>query len=103
MYYDAIIHVGQAQHFAMVFDAAKAANMIPTNAELVHVPFGVIQGEDGKKFKSRSGDTVKLKDLLLEAVRLTEEDMLNRKKASELKDSAAEANTDDVRTCYQRH
>ena len=37
--------------------------------ELQHVPFGLVQGEDGKKFATRSGETVKLKDLLDEAVR----------------------------------
>ena len=31
---------------------------------MTHVGFGVVLGEDKKKFKTRSGDTVKLKDLL---------------------------------------
>jgi arginyl-tRNA synthetase len=35
---------------------------------LDHVGFGVVQGEDGKRFKTRSGDTVRLVDLLDEAV-----------------------------------
>jgi arginyl-tRNA synthetase len=34
-----------------------------------HLGFGVVQGEDGKRFKTRSGDTVRLVDLLDEAVR----------------------------------
>jgi len=29
--------------------------------------FGIVSGDDGKRFKTRSGDTVKLKDLLDEA------------------------------------
>ena len=37
------------------------------------------QGEDGKKLKSRSGDTVRLKDLLDEAIKQAEDDMLARK------------------------
>lgn len=32
-----------------------------------HVPFGVVLGEDGKKIKSRSGDTVRLSDLIRDA------------------------------------
>lgn len=74
-----VTDAGQAQHFAMVFDAAKAAEMIPSDVELVHVPFGVVQGEDGKKFKSRSGDTVKLKDLLEDAIEYASKDMIARK------------------------
>lgn len=42
------------------------------------MPFGLVQGEDGKKFKTRAGDTVKLKDLLDEAVRIAREDLVKR-------------------------
>lgn len=38
-----------------------------------------LQGEDGKKLKSRSGDTIRLKDLLNEAIKITEEEMVLRK------------------------
>ena len=71
-----VTDVGQAQHFQMVFDASRKANLAPPSVELRHVPFGLVQGEDGKKFKTRAGDTVKLKDLLDEAVRTAEEVML---------------------------
>jgi arginyl-tRNA synthetase len=57
----------QAQHFAMVFDAARAAGWLnDTRAE--HVPFGTILGEDGKPFKTRAGGTIALADLLDDAV-----------------------------------
>ena len=57
----------QAQHFAMVFDAARAAGWLnDTHAE--HVPFGTILGDDGKPFKTRSGGTIALGDLLDDAV-----------------------------------
>lgn len=59
---------GQSGHFAQVFQVANRANFIPENIEAVHVPFGLVQGEDGKKLKTRSGETIKLKDLLNEAV-----------------------------------
>jgi arginyl-tRNA synthetase len=52
----------------MVFKVAKLAGYVPDHVSLEHVPFGLVQGEDGKKFATRSGDTVKLKDLLSAAV-----------------------------------
>lgn len=70
-----VTDAGQSQHFEMVFAAAKLANIVSNNASLEHVPFGLVQGEDGKKFATRSGDTVKLKDLLDEAVRIAGEDV----------------------------
>lgn len=64
-----VTDVGQSQHFKMVFEAAKKGGLVDERVHsLEHVPFGLVQGEDGKKFKTRSGDTVRLKDLLDEAV-----------------------------------
>lgn len=69
---DRIIYVtdaGQSLHFAMLFKAAeKAGYLDPAKVRVDHVPFGVVLGADGKKFKTRSGDTEKLIDLLFEAV-----------------------------------
>merc|ERR1712194_377856 len=48
------------------------------HTSLEHVPFGLVQGEDGKKFATRSGDTVKLIDLLNEAIRIAKEDVASR-------------------------
>ena len=76
-----VTDVGQSQHFEMVFKAARASNLLSESTELRHVPFGLVQGEDGKKFKTRSGDTVRLKDLLDQAVSTAEEDMLARMNA----------------------
>lgn len=60
---------GQSQHFAMIAKASeKAGYLDPAKVRFDHVPFGVVLGPDGKKFKTRSGDTEKLIDLLLEAV-----------------------------------
>jgi len=78
---DRVLYVtdaGQSQHFEMVFAAAKKAGFVTDSVSLEHVPFGLVQGEDGKKFATRSGDTVKLKDLLDEAVRIAGEDMKSR-------------------------
>lgn len=61
--------IGQASHFHMIFDTARAAGWVNDHQRLDHMGFGVVQGEDGKKFKTRSGETVRLVDLLDEAVR----------------------------------
>ena len=73
-----ITDAGQANHFAQVFQVANRANWIPENVELAHVPFGLVKGEDGKKLKTRSGETVKLKSLLDEAVIRAEKDLRHR-------------------------
>jgi arginyl-tRNA synthetase len=60
---------GQSLHFQMLFQAGlKAGYYDPAKLRLDHVTFGVVLGPDGKKFKTRSGETEKLIDLLLEAV-----------------------------------
>jgi len=66
-----ITDAGQATHFHMIFDAARLVGWVYEEHgrhRLDHVGFGVVQGEDGKRFKTRSGDTVRLVDLLDEAV-----------------------------------
>lgn len=76
-----VTDAGQANHFAQVFQVAKRAGWLPETVEVVHVPFGLVQGEDGKKLKTRSGETVRLRDLLDEAVvrfRGTLEDILTK-------------------------
>lgn len=60
---------GQALHFQMIFAAAEKAGWLDRNKVRVdHVGLGLVLGPDGKKFKTRSGETEKLIDLLLEAI-----------------------------------
>ena len=78
---DRIIYVtdaGQSNHFAQVFQVAKKAGFLPETVEVVHVPFGLVKGKDGKKLKTREGKTIKLKDLLNEAVKYARKDLENR-------------------------
>merc|ERR1719220_2351984 len=67
---DVILYVpdaGQAVHFQCVFAAGRELGVYdPKKVRVEHVPFGVVLGEDKKKFKTRSGETVKLKSLLEE-------------------------------------
>ncbi|KGG16750.1 MULTISPECIES: arginine--tRNA ligase [unclassified Prochlorococcus] len=69
---------GQSSHFEGVFQVAKRANWVPEDCRIEHVPFGLVQGEDGKKLKTRSGETVRLKDLLDEAIDRAKQDIERR-------------------------
>ena len=51
----------------MVATAAQDLGWLGAKGRWAHAGFGLVSGEDGKKLKTRSGDTVKLKDLLDEA------------------------------------
>lgn len=60
---------GQSLHFQMIEKVSeKAGYLDPQKVQFDHVPFGVVLGPDGKKFKTRSGKTEKLIDLITEAV-----------------------------------
>lgn len=68
---DWIIYVtdaGQANHFAQVFQVARRSGWIPEHVTIAHVPFGLVLGEGGRKLKTRSGDTIRLQELLNEAI-----------------------------------
>jgi arginyl-tRNA synthetase len=67
---DRVIYVVDARqklHFQQLFALAHRAGFAPESIRLEHVGFGMVLGDDGKPFKTRSGDTVKLADLLREA------------------------------------
>ncbi|XP_006742620.1 arginine--tRNA ligase, cytoplasmic [Leptonychotes weddellii] len=70
---DMIIYVvdsGQSVHFQTVFGAAQMAGWYdPKVTRVSHAGFGVVLGEDKKKFKTRSGETVRLIDLLEEGLK----------------------------------
>lgn len=68
---DTIVYVvgaPQQLHFAMVFAVARAAGILPVDVEAVHVAFGNVLGSDHKMLRSRTGDTVKLNELIDEAI-----------------------------------
>lgn len=58
----------QALHFKQVEMVARKANFLPENVAYDHYPFGMMMGDDGKPFKTRTGGTIKLAELLDEAV-----------------------------------
>lgn len=63
-----VVGAPQAQHLAMVFAVAREAGWVPEGVRLEHVAFGSVLGADGKMFKTRGGETVRLSALLDEAV-----------------------------------
>lgn len=62
-----VTDVGQSLHFQQIFQIARNAEICPLETDLVHVTFGLVQGADGKKFKTRAGAAPKLSELLDEA------------------------------------
>jgi arginyl-tRNA synthetase len=58
----------QTLHFRQMFAVARAAGFADEHVRLEHLPNGTVQGPDGKPFRTRDGGTVKLMDLLDEAV-----------------------------------
>jgi len=58
----------QILHFRQIFAVARAAGFVRDDVSLEHVPFGMMMNPKGGPFKSRDGGTVKLTDLLDEAV-----------------------------------
>ena len=63
-----VVDARQGGHFKQVFSVAKKAGFVPEDVKLEHIAFGTMMDKDGKPFKTREGGTVKLIDLLDEAV-----------------------------------
>ncbi len=64
-----VTDAGQSLHFQMIFKAAEKAGYLDRSQVRVdHVPFGLVLGPDGKKFRTRAGESEKLIDLLKNAI-----------------------------------
>jgi len=81
----------QAQHFAMVFAVARQAGWLPDSVIAEHAAIGMVTGTDRKRFRSRSGESVRLIDLIDEAVARAEEVIKDRYDEPELRAQIAEA------------
>ena len=79
------IDARQSLHMKQVFITGRKASFVPPTVSLEHHPFGTMMGADGRPFKTRSGGTVKLADLLVEAVERAEK--LVREKNPDLDDA----------------
>ncbi|KIF03103.1 arginine--tRNA ligase [Streptomyces sp. RSD-27] len=63
-----VVDARQGLHFKMVFETARRAGWLNDEVKAVQLAFGTVLGKDGKPFKTREGETVRLVDLLDEAV-----------------------------------
>ncbi|MBU0505085.1 MAG: arginine--tRNA ligase [bacterium] len=63
-----VTDIRQAQHFTMLFVAARKAGWATQDVILDHVGYGMVLGSDRKPFKTRDGGTVRLRDLIEEGV-----------------------------------
>ncbi|MFE7860683.1 arginine--tRNA ligase [Streptomyces sp. NPDC101209] len=77
-----VVDVRQSLHFKMVFEAARRAGWLTDDVTAHNMGYGTVLGADGKPFKTREGETVRLEDLLDEAVQRAAE--VVREKAQDL-------------------
>src|SRR5882757_8115819 len=63
-----VVDSRQAMHFRMIFETARRMGWLTDDVEAVHVAFGTVLGPGGKPIKTRAGGTVRLVELLDEAV-----------------------------------
>ncbi len=83
----------QDLHLQQIFTLARKAGWLPEGVIALHVPFGLVLGEDGKKLRTRSGGTVRLQDLLDEAISRARADLearLQERDTSESEDFKAQ-------------
>ena len=73
-----VVDARQAAHFKQVFKVAKNANFVNESVTLEHIGFGTMMDKNGKPFKTRDGGTIKLIDLLDEAVLKAKETIKNK-------------------------
>ncbi|MFF9104101.1 arginine--tRNA ligase [Streptomyces rubrogriseus] len=77
-----VVDVRQSLHFRMVFETARRAGWLGDEVTAHNMGYGTVLGADGKPFKTRAGETVRLEDLLDEAVQRAAE--VVREKARDL-------------------
>ncbi|MFJ5920440.1 arginine--tRNA ligase [Streptomyces ardesiacus] len=77
-----VVDVRQSLHFKMVFETARRAGWLGDEVTAHNMAYGTVLGADGKPFKTRAGASVRLEDLLDEAVQRAAE--VVREKARDL-------------------
>ena len=78
-----VVDARQSEHFKQVFEVARRAGFADSDTLLEHISFGMMLDKSGRPFKTRDGGTVKLIDLLDEAVRRAKEAINRRDEYSE--------------------
>ena len=67
-----VVDCRQSLYFKQIFEASKKAGYLDDKHTAEHIAFGTMNGKDGKPFKTRSGDIVKLRDLIQETIEAIE-------------------------------
>ncbi|GMY36190.1 arginine--tRNA ligase, cytoplasmic-like isoform X1 [Fagus crenata] len=95
-----VTDVGQQLHFEMVFKAAERAGWLSTDdnayPKASHVAFGLVLGEDGKRFRTRNTEVVRLVDLLDEAKSRSKATLIERGKGEEWTEEELEQTAEAV-------
>jgi arginyl-tRNA synthetase len=79
-----VVGAPQAQHLQMCFEVARMAGWMPVGTSALHVPFGSVLGTDHRMLRTRAGTSVKLVDLLDEAVSRAADAMAERGRDTDL-------------------
>lgn len=90
-----VVGTAQSLHFKQIFTAAKKMGWL-TDQTVKHIDFGAVLDEQGKPFKSRSGDTVKLIDLLNEAIIKAKEEMEKNEKNDDIGENEKELRSKNI-------
>ncbi|KAL2321346.1 hypothetical protein Fmac_030315 [Flemingia macrophylla] len=95
-----VTDIGQQQHFDMLFKAYRRAGWLPKDEnaypKCTHIGFGLVLGDDGKRFRSRSSEVVRLVDLLDEAKRRCKTAILERDTAKDWSEEEIEKTTEAI-------
>src|SRR5690606_26965019 len=81
----------QALHFQMLFATARMAGWLPDTVSAEHVKIGMMLGADGRRFRTRSGESIKLTDLLDEAIERASAAIAEREPDEEARAEIAQA------------
>src|SRR5690606_3108550 len=86
-----VVGADQALHFQMLFATARMAGWLPDTVSAEHVKIGMMLGSDGRRFRTRSGESVKLTDLLDEAIERASAAIAEREPDEEARAEIAQA------------
>jgi len=89
-----VVGAPQANHLAMIFKVAAESKWLVPPSRAEHIGFGSVLGTDKRMFKSRSGDTVRLVDVIDEAIDRAE--AVARDKAKDSKEQIDEAALEEI-------
>lgn len=85
-----VVDSRQSLHLEQVFRASRLAKLVEDRVKLIHIPFGTMNGKDGKPFKTRDGGVMSLKNLMKLVYDVTYNKITNESLTEEQKKNVAE-------------